>query len=103
METLDKLIKKYPNDMDLGLAVRKMRAGDNAIELLKEVLALHGWGGYGYTNGLVERGVLYLQSEDGRVRRYRHSCDSETMQRVDSKIIEFLKSFQSELDEDKKN
>jgi hypothetical protein len=27
------------------------------IELLKEILALHGWIGYGYQNGLVERGT----------------------------------------------
>ena len=60
------------------------------IELLKEVLALHGWGGYGYQTGLVERGTLYLESEDGKTRRYKHSCDAKMMAEVDEKIKEYL-------------
>ena len=60
------------------------------IELLKEVLALHGWGGYGYENGLVERGVLYLETEDGKIKKYKHSCDAEKMDEVDIKIKRYL-------------
>ena len=62
----------------------------SASELLKEILALHGWGGYGYSNGLVERGVLYLESEDGRVRRWKNSCDGEMMDQIDDKIKKYL-------------
>lgn len=89
------LIKKYPNDMDLGKAVRHAYMdGDRAIELLKETLALHGFGGYGYANGLVERGKLYLETEDGTVRKYQNSCDSDMMKSLDEKIFEFLKSVE---------
>lgn len=90
------LIKKYPNDMDLGKAVRHAYMdGDQAIELLKETLALHGFGGYGYENGLVERGKLYLETEDGTIRKYQNSCDSDMMQSLDNRIIEFLKGIES--------
>ena len=90
------LIKKYPNDMDLGKAVRLAYGdGDRAIELLKETLALHGLGGYGYSNGLVERGKLYLETEDGTIKRYQNSCDSNMMQLLDDKIIKFLKDIES--------
>ena len=60
------------------------------IELLKEVLALHGWGGYGYQVGLIERGVLYLESEDGKNNIYKHSCRADMMEEVDRKIKEYL-------------
>ena len=87
------LIKKYPNDADLGKAIRLRFAGENdiAVELLKEVIALHGFGGYGYANGLVERGKYYLETEDGKIRRWQNSCDGQMMNEVDDKIIEFLK------------
>jgi hypothetical protein len=64
------------------------------IELLKEVLALHGWGGYGYQNGLVERGTLYLESEDGEVKRYKHSCNAKMMEEVDEKIKQYLSQIE---------
>lgn len=90
------LIKKYSNDMDLGKAVRLTYGnGDQVIELLKETLALHGLGGYGYSNGLVERGKLYLETEDGTIKRYQNSCDSNMMQSLDDKIIKFLKDIES--------
>lgn len=90
------LIKKYPNDTDLGKAVRLTYGnGDRVIELLKETLALHGLGGYGYSNGLVERGKLYLETEDGTIKRYQNSCDSNMMQSLDDKIIKFLKDIES--------
>ncbi len=60
------------------------------IELLKEVLALHGWGGYGYPNGLVERGIVHLESEDRENIIYKHSCRAGMMEEVDRKIKEYL-------------
>jgi hypothetical protein len=90
------LIKKYPNDMDLGKAVRHAYGdGDRAIELLKRVLDLHGFNNYGYPNGLVDRGVLYLESEDGSVQHYQNSIDTRIMQKVDDMIVQFLKDAES--------
>lgn len=88
------LIKQYPNDQELGRAIRKqfLTEGDEAAELLKEVLALHGFGGYGYTNGLVERGI-YLETEDGQIRKWKNSCDGEMMNEVDAKIRAFLEKI----------
>ena len=53
------LIKKYPNDLELGRAIRKhyLENGDEAAELLKEVLALHGVGGHNYENGLLDEKI----------------------------------------------
>jgi hypothetical protein len=90
------LIKKYPNDTDLGRAVRLAYDNeDKSIELLKRVLALHGFNNYGYPNGLVDRGVLYLESEDGKVQHYQNSIDARIMQKVDDLIIQFLKDTES--------
>ena len=96
------LIKKYPNDLELGRAVRKqfLMDGDEAAELLKEVLALHGFGGYGYANGLVERGKIYLETEDGKTRKWQNACDGEMMNEVDEKIKTYLKKIN---DEDRKD
>jgi hypothetical protein len=88
------IIKKHPNDADLGRAVRRTFKDDtDSIELLKEVLALHGFGGYDYELGLVSRGELYLETEDGSIRKYKHSCDAEIMEKVDQKIINYLNSL----------
>lgn len=96
------LIKKYPNDLDLGRAVRKqfLMDGDEATELLKEVLALHGFGGYGHANGLVERGKIYLETEDGKTRKWQNACDGEMMNIVDEKIKTYLKKIN---DDDRKD
>jgi hypothetical protein len=68
-----------------------MENRDNqALELLKEVLSLHGWSGFGYPNGLVERGVLYLESEDGTIQRWKNSCDGKMMDQIDDKIKKYL-------------
>lgn len=94
MNTLINLIEKYPNDEDLGKAIRNHFQGKiDPVDLLKEVLALHGFGGYGHEHGLVERGVLYLETEDGTIKRYKHSCDAELMNRVDDKIIAYLEDL----------
>lgn len=61
---------------------------NEVIELLKEVLSLHGWGGYGYENGLVERGELYMEGEN--IKRYKNSIDSQIMNQVDDKIKKYL-------------
>jgi len=89
------LIKRYPNDQDLGRAIRKLylEQGDTAVELLKEVLALHGFGGYYYENGLVERGKICLETEDGSVRKWQNSCDGEMMNQVDDKIKAYLEKI----------
>lgn len=96
------LIKQYPNDQELGRAIRKrlLFEGDEAAELLKEVLALHGFGGYGYANGLVERGKIYLETEDGKTRKWKNACDGEMMNTVDEKIKTYLKKIN---DEDRKD
>jgi hypothetical protein len=92
------LIKKYPNDLELGRAVRKrfLENGDEAAELLKEVLALHGFGGQGYANGLVERGKYYLETEDGQTRKWQNACDGEMMNALDEKIQTYLKRIEDE-------
>jgi hypothetical protein len=91
---MKQLIKQYPNDQELGRAIRKrfLTDGDEAAELLKEVLALHGFGGYGYANGLVERGI-YLETEDGTIRKWKNSCDGEMMNEIDAKIKTFLEKI----------
>ena len=96
------LIKQYPNDQELGRAIRKrlLFEGDEAAELLKEVLALHGFGGYGYANGLVERGKIYLETEDSKTRKWKNACDGEMMNTVDEKIKTYLKKIN---DEDRKD
>ena len=58
------------------------------IELLKEVLSLHGWNGYGYENGLVERGELYMEGEN--IKRYKDSIDSQKMDQLDNKIKKYI-------------
>jgi hypothetical protein len=89
---ISEIIKKHPNDADLGRAIRRaFKDKADPTELLKEVLALHGFGGYGHENGLVSRGELYLETEDGSVRKYKNSCDAEIMERIDQKIINYLK------------
>ena len=88
------IIKKHPNDADLGRSIRRAFSDTvDPIELLKEVLALHGFSGYGHEHGLVERGKLYLETEDGSIRKYKHSCDAEIMEKVDQKIINYLNSL----------
>ena len=62
-----------------------------AIELLKEVLSLHGWKGYGYPNGLIERWEIYLETENGGVKEYKHSCDARMMEEIDEKIKKVTK------------
>ena len=95
MNTITDFIKKYPNDMELGRAIRSyFQENSDPIDLLKEVLALHGFGGYGHEHGLVARGELYLKTEDSSIEKYKHSCDAEIMERVDTKLINFLKSLE---------
>jgi len=76
--------------MSLKNYTKREKMNKEGIELLKEVLALHGWGRYGYQNGLVERGALHLESEDGKNNIYKHSCRADMMEEVDRKIKEYL-------------
>jgi hypothetical protein len=61
------------------------------IELLKEVLALHGIKQGDYPNGLLERGVLYRELGDNRI--YTNNIDQDKMVTLDNKIIETLNKF----------
>ena len=92
---MKKLISDYPNDQDLGKEVRRifLSEGDESAELLKEVLALHGLGGYDYANGLVERGKIYLETEDDKIRKWQNSCDGEMMNKIDDKIKAYLEKI----------
>lgn len=64
------------------------------IELLKEVLALHGIRQGDYPNGLLERGVLYRELNDDRI--YTNNIDQDKMVTLDDKIVETLKKYNKE-------
>tara|TARA_R100001244_G_scaffold125388_1_gene95357 strand:- start:273 stop:491 length:219 start_codon:yes stop_codon:yes gene_type:complete len=57
----------------------------NIKDLLKEVLALHGWSGYG-KNGLIDREVTH-EGVKG------HICNAETMDKLDERIKEYLEGL----------
>lgn len=88
MKTLSHLIKNTPNDAELGKQIRKQftDVGD-PVELLKEVLALHGYPNFGQDNALVERGQLFRESPEVYVNYY----NSLMIQRLDDKILDFFK------------
>lgn len=65
--------------------------GNELIELLKEVLALHGIRQGDYPNGLLERGVLYRELGDNRI--YTNNIDQDKMVTLDDKIVETLKKY----------
>jgi len=66
---MKKLIKENPNDADLGRAVRKqyLEKGDEALDLLRGVLLLHG----------AHHDLLGI---------------SNALTGIDAKIIEFIKN-----------
>ncbi len=68
---MKKLIKENPNDQDLGRAVRKLylERGDEAAELLKEVLALHGFGGKDTAISQVDDKIVAFLEKIGEVGR----------------------------------
>lgn len=90
MKNLSHLIKSTPNDSELGKKVRALFAEtSDPIELLKEVLSLHGYPRYGGENGLVERGQVYRESPEVYVNYY----NSIMIQRLDDKILDFFKGL----------
>lgn len=72
-----------------------MTREEQAIELLKEVIALHGFPKLGrpYRNGLVERGQIYMHTTDGKNERYANHVDGHMMLDVDEKIMAFLENL----------
>jgi len=59
------------------------------IEILKEVLSLHGFKQPGYNNGLLERGEIYREINNKTI--YCNHINQEMMNTVDDKIIRLLK------------
>jgi len=56
------------------------------IELLKEVLALHGIKQEGYKNGLLDRGIIYAETDTKTI--YANYLRQDMMNDLDQKIIE---------------
>jgi hypothetical protein len=56
------------------------------IELLKEVLALHGIKQEGYNNGLLDRGIIYTETDTKTI--YANYVRQDMMNDLDQKIIE---------------
>lgn len=56
------------------------------IELLKEVLALHGIKQEGYKNGLLDRGIIYAETDTKTI--YANYLRQDLMNDLDQKIIE---------------
>jgi hypothetical protein len=65
---------------------------DNTIQLLKDILALHGLPQYGgdIGNGLVERGVYYTGKDGDLNRKYANHVDGKLMNEIDDRIINIL-------------
>jgi hypothetical protein len=58
------------------------------IELLKEVLALHGIKQEGYKNGLLDRGIIYAETDIKTI--YVNYVRQDMMNDLDQKIIETI-------------
>jgi hypothetical protein len=66
---------------------------DKTIKLLKDILALHGIGGYGGNykcHGLIERGVYYTGNPEDLNRKAANHIDCAKMDDIDNRIIELL-------------
>jgi hypothetical protein len=61
------------------------------MELLKEVLALHGIKQQGYTNGLLDRGVLYSETETKTI--YVNYVRQDMMNDLDNRIMSVINNF----------
>ncbi len=59
------------------------------IELLKEVLALHGIKQEGYNNGLLDRGVIYTETDTKTI--YANYVRQDMMNDLDNKILKYIK------------
>jgi hypothetical protein len=63
--------------------------GNEMIELLKEVLALHGIKQEGYNNGLLDRGVIYTETDTKTI--YANYVRQDMMNDLDNKILKYIK------------
>ena len=66
---------------------------DKTIKLLKDILVLHGIGGYGgdyKCQGLIERGVYYTGNPEDLNRKAANHIDCVKMDDIDNRIIELL-------------
>ena len=66
---------------------------DKTIKLLKDILALHGIGGYGgdyKCHGLIKRGVYYTGNPEDLNRKAANHIDCAKMDDIDNRIIELL-------------
>ena len=61
------------------------------MELLKEVLALHGIKQQGYTNGLLDRGVLYSETETKTI--YVNYVRQDMMNDLDNRIMSVINNY----------
>jgi hypothetical protein len=62
------------------------------IELLKEVLALHGIKQHGYNNGLLERGTIHTQTDTKTI--YANHINQNMMNDLDDRIINTIKYYE---------
>ena len=62
------------------------------IELLKEVLALHGIKQEGYANGLLDRGVVYTETDNVTV--YANYVRQDMMNDLDDRIMKVMKNYE---------
>lgn len=60
------------------------------IELLKEVLALHGIKQEGYTNGLLDRGVVYTETDNKTI--YANYVRQDMMNDLDNRIMNVIQN-----------
>jgi hypothetical protein len=63
------------------------------IELLKEVLALHGIKQQGYVNGLLDRGVVHFKTDTKTI--YANYIRQDMMNELDDKIIDIINNHKT--------
>ncbi len=69
---------------------------DKTIELLRDILALHGITNYGgdyKCHGLVERGVYYTGDPGDLNRKAANHIDCRKMGEIDDRIIELVELY----------
>jgi hypothetical protein len=62
------------------------------MELLKEVLALHGIHQQGYNNGLLDRGVIHCETDTKTI--YANHVNQQMMNELDDKIINIINNHE---------
>ena len=61
------------------------------IELLKEVLSLHGINQQGYTNGLLDRGVVHNKTDTKTI--YANYVRQDMMNDLDDRIMRVINNI----------